>query len=179
MCASQFKVTHHNTVRLPSQQGHSQVSDLHNDLLDSWQGRVPVLLVDHCHTEHGQGSSGWAGLSECVGAGGHEAEQHSIKSAAVCVTVNSAHPRGGNPTGGTSLRTTDLALRAPRRGAGELASRAEAAGGLVRPELCVRFTLLSWGGGDRVEHDFIITTPSGKDWLMNYYFHCQYCVDFS
>lgn len=154
MCGSKFlsnfKVSHHNTTCLPFQQGHSEGPNLHNDLLNGWQRCVPVLLIDHLNTEHGQGLGGWAGLSQCVGAGGHEAEQHSIKSAAVCVAVYSACPRGGNPTGASPLRTTDLALRTLRDRAGELADRAEAVGGLICPKLCVRVTLVSCGGCERI-----------------------------
>lgn len=138
--------THHNPVCLPFQQGHSEVAYRHNDLFNNWQRRVPVLLIDYFHTECRQSLRGEAGFSQCIGAGGHEAEQHSIKSAAVCVTVYSARRSGRHPAGASSLRTTDLALRALREGAGELASSTVAAGGLICPELCVRFTLVPCGG---------------------------------
>lgn len=144
---SPFRVTHHNPACFPFQQGHSEVPHVHNDLLNSRQRRVPALLVNHFHREHGHGLRGRAGLSQRVGAGHHEAEHLSIKSAAVSVTVHSA-----SGSGCPSLRGAALALRALRGGARELTTRTEAASGLIRPQLCVRFTLGSYMGCDRVNN---------------------------
>lgn len=129
---SYLNVTYHNPVCLTLEQGYSEVTYLHNDPLNNWQTCVTVLLVDHFNTEHWESLTSEPSSCQCIGAGGHEAEQHSIKSAAVCVTVYSACPSSRNPTG-ASLRTTDLAHRALRGGAGELANRTVAAGGLICP----------------------------------------------